>query len=264
MDPKGTLHKMSRSAGLFAIVALSFAGCASAPRWTGGVSPNAYYYQGVGQASTPEKASRSAIMGLVADINGIEVEEVAEDYRREHGPASETLLDEDFRLWIKTRSEGRVPPDTKVVDRWSGRGQEWAYAVVERPGAKKEIDRFFRDHMAGFVAHSFVPGWAQFQQRRNRAAWTYITGVGVGLVAGVTSGILSNDRVERRDRARRQEMRDYYDDQANQYYWLSVAGYTLSALSYGVNILDGQTIRVEPYQILTSKPGHGVRVSLAF
>ena len=246
------------------VMAAVCVGCASAPRWTDGAQPNPYYYQGVGQGESPESASLTALVALAAEIRGTTAEVSVEDYRREHGSVSESRMEEDFRRWIRSRSDLEIPPNTKVVDRWSGGGREWAYAVLEKPGKKQEINRLFREHMRGFVAHSFVPGWAQFQQRRNRAAWSYITGVGAGLITGVVAGSMSADRVARRDLERIQEMRDYYDDQANQYYWLSVAGYALAGISYGINILDGQTIRVEPYHILTQRPGPGVRVALNF
>jgi hypothetical protein len=245
------------------LMALNVA-CASTPRWVNGIQSNDYFYQGVGQGDSDKSASRSALLGLCADISGVEVEETLEDFRREHGVVGQTLLEEDFKQWMKTYVKGELPPETKVVDRWSGRGQEWAYAVVEKPGKEKQIKRLIRDHMAGFVAHSFVPGWAQFQQRRNRAGWTYISGVGVGLLTGITGSILSGDRIERRDRQPNQVMKDYYDDQANKYYWMSMAGYTLAAVSYGINILDGQTVRVEPYEILTDRAALGFRLAVAF
>ena len=89
-------------------------------------------------------------------------------------------------------------------------------------------------------------------------------GVGVGIIAGVSGTILAADKVARRDREATPKLKQYYDDQANQYFWLSTAGYALTGLSYVVNVLDGVTVRVEPYRLLTSLDPAGIELVLNF
>ena len=157
-----------------------------------------------------------------------------------------------------------MPAESRVVDRWSGDKGQWAYAIVERPGMLKTINQRYADHMGGVALHAFVPGWAQFQQERDLAGWTYIVGVGVGIIAGVSGTILAADKVARRDRETTPKLKTYYDDQANQYFWLSTAGYALTGVSYIVNVLDGVTVRVEPYRLLTSLDPAGIELVLKF
>jgi hypothetical protein len=129
------------------------------------------------------------------------------------------------------------------------------------------VDELHADHMAGIALHAFVPGWAQFQQQRDRAGWTYIGGFGLGLLTGISGHILSADQVERRNRERQKpgpNLEAYYDDQANRYYWMSMAGYAVMGLSYGINLLDGLTVRVEPYKLLTSFDSRGIELVFAF
>ena len=157
-----------------------------------------------------------------------------------------------------------MPAASRVVDRWSGDKGQWAYAIVERPGMLKTINRRYADRMSGVVLHAFVPGWAQFQQERDLAGWTYIGGVGVGIIAGVSGTILAADKVARRDRETTPKLKQYYDDQANQYFWLSTAGYALAALSYVVNVVDGVTVKVDPYRLLTALDPAGFELVISF
>ena len=84
------------------------------------------------------------------------------------------------------------------------------------------------------------------------------------MIAGVSGTILAADKVARRDRESPGKLQTYYDDQANQYFWLSTAGYALTGLFYIVNVLDGVTVRVEPYRLLTSLDPAGIELVLNF
>ena len=243
---------------------LAITGCASTPPWVDGIARSDYYHQGVGQGKTEGEAEKRAVMELCASIHERDVKQVETDFRREHGELGKGIIEEDFRQWVEVYIEGAVPAEARVVDRWSTQEERWAYAIVERPKMEKKIARLYNERMAGLRTHAVVPGWAQFQQKRNRAGWTFISGVGVGLITGVSGGILSADKVSRRNRETTRAMREYYDDQANRYFWMSVAGYTLAGLSYVANIIDGFTVTVAPYNVLTSGSTNGVEVAVTF
>ena len=225
--------------------ALTF-GCAGTPRWVRGTDTSEFYYQGVGTSTTANQAERSALFGLCASIYGTDVEAVVEDFHREdeHG------IQSDFSQWVSTYIAGKVPAEARVVARWEGQGQHWAYALVERPGQRHKIDLLYRKSMAGVERHAWVPGWAQFQKRQPRRAWTYMSGVGVGLLGGVTFAVLSNQAQTRLERAKTRIERDHYDDLANRRYWASNGFYALAGGMYVLNVLDGLTSRVAPYQIV--------------
>ena len=269
MDKESGVREVRRLLPIFVVTlyCLANVGCASTPRWVGGIDRNEYYHQGVGHAKNTVDADRAAILELCASIHGIDVESVQEAFQREHGVLGNQVFEEDFTNWVKTYVGGKVPAESRVVDRWSGDEGQWAYALVERPGMVNTVNELHADHMAGIALHAFVPGWAQFQQQRDQAAWTYIGGFGIGLVTGITGYILAADQVDRRDRERQgghKDMEAYHDDQANRYYWISMAGYAFMGLSYGINLVDGLTVRVEPYKLLTSFDSRGIEVVFRF
>ena len=117
--------------------------------------------------------------------------------------------------------------------------------------------------MYGVRSHSFVPGWAQFQKHQPRRAWTYIAGIGVGIVGGATFAVLSDDAETRRDRSTIRITRDHYDDLANQRFWTSRAFYVFAGSLYVLNLLDGITVSVAPYQVLTQDRFGVVQIAFA-
>ena len=262
MEKKGGVRKVTRIGAVLAC--LTVAGCASTPPWVGGIERSDYYHQGVGQGKTEFEAEKRSLIELCASIHERDVKQVETDFRREHGELGKGIIEEDFRQWVEVYIEGAVPAEARVVDRWSTEDERWAYAIVERPRMDKKIARLFKERMQGLHTHAFVPGWAQFQQGRNRAGWTFMTGVGFGLITGVSGSILSADKVSRHNRETTRAMREYYDDQANRYFWFSVAGYTLAGLSYAANVIDGLTVTVAPYKVLTSTHSNGLEVAVAF
>ncbi len=242
-------------------------GCTSTPRWASSSLDNTYYHTGIGSGLDYNAAEVNALLDLSAQIHGTEIEAVIEYFRREYGEASTSHVDEDFRQHIKQYTAGKIPAEVRIVERWEGNGAQWAYAVVERQGQIRQINRLFQKHMAGIRGKSLVPGWAQFQKRQPRKAWTYMAGVAIGIVGGVTFATLSNDARDRRDRSTLQVDHTYYDDLANQRFWASAGFYLLAATTYTVNVLDGWYTTIQPYQILTnlSTPGvRGIQVSVAF
>jgi hypothetical protein len=190
-----------------------------------------------------------------------------EYFRREYGESGLTQMDEDFRQHVQQYTAGRIPAEVRIAQRWKGNDTYWAYAVVERNGKMRQIDRLFQQHMAGIRGKALVPGWAQFQKHQNRKAWTYMAGVAVGVVGGAAFATLSNDAQDRRDRSTLQADHTYYDDLANQHFWASSGFYLLAATTYTVNILDGWYTTVQPYQILADQSTYqtkGLRLSVAF
>lgn len=235
---------------------LMIVGCAGTPRWVGGNDTNDYYFQGVGTGPNVPQAERDALFKLCASINGTDVKSVVEDFRREKdavGPGADAGLrtESDFKQWISTYISGKVPAEARVVERWQGKGQHWAYAVVEKPGQERWIKSRYKQAMAGVAGHAFVPGWAQLQKKQPRRAGFYISGVGVGILGGISFALLSNDALERRDQAKLRIKRDHYDSLANQRFWASTGFYALAGGMYLLNVLDGMNSVVEPYQILT-------------
>lgn len=239
-------------------------GCSAPPRWVGGTDRSPYYYQGVGTGPSPAQAERSAFFALCANINGIEVEEVIEDYQRERGTADSATVESDFKQWLKSYVSGKVPAEVRIAERWEGKGREWAYAIAENPGQLRAIDKHFAQHMANSQAHAFVPGWAQFQKGQHRKAWMLMAGVGVGLVGGASFAILSNDSQTRRDQSAARVLREHYDTQANQRFWISTAFYVLAGSTYLANVLDGFYSDVEPYQILAQVDPEMIRIAFRF
>ena len=240
------------------------AGCA-APRWVGKAPPrSSLYYRGTGSASLEQAADREALFALCASIHGVEIEQIIEDYTRELDGPEVGWLEQDYKQWLRTYTKGELPAGARVVERWHGRGAHWAYAVAEQAGQDRTITRMFRDRMSGVRLHSWVPGWAQFQKRQPRKAWAMMTGVGAGLLGGISFAILSNDARERRDQATLQVTRDHYDDLANQRFWLSTGFYALAGVTYITSVIDGYISRVQPYEILTTIDPGGARVALRF
>lgn len=112
--------------------------------------------------------------------------------------------------------------------------------------------------------HAWVPGWAQFQKKQQRRAWTYISGVSIGVLGGATFAILSNDAEQRRDQSKTRIEREHYDDLANRRFWFSSAFYALAGGMYTINVLDGLYSRTEPYQILTQVEPGRVLIAVRF
>jgi len=239
-------------------------GCASTPVWVEGTDRNDFYYQGVGVGPSASQAERNASLDLCANIHGIEVEQVIEDYQRERSTRYELDTESSFQQWMSTYVEGRVPAEARIVERWKGQGQFWAYAIVEKPGQKKRIQRLYDRALEDVKLHSLLPGWAQFQKRQLHKGWLYIGGVSAGVIGGVSFAILSNDALERRDRSTRQMDRDHYDDLANRRFWISNTFYALAGGMYAINVLDGWHSRVEPYQILARVERGGVHLAVRF
>ena len=246
-----------------AVIAL-VSGCA-APRWVGKAPPrSSLYYRGSGSASLEQVADREALFALCASIHGIEIEQIMEDYKRELDGPEGGWLEQDYKQWLRTYTKGELPAGVRVVERWHGRGTHWAYALAEKPDQERAIARMFRDRMSGVRLHSWVPGWAQFQKRQTRKAWTMMAGVGTGLLGGISFAILSNDARERRDQATIRVTREHYDDLANQRFWLSTGFYALAGATYIASVIDGFVSRVQPYEILTTIERGGARVALHF
>lgn len=234
------------------------------PPWVNGIDRSKYFHQGVGQGETVFEAEKRAVLELCASIHERAVKQVEIDFKRESGKLGAGEIEEDFRQWAEVYIEGKVPAEARVVDRWSNNEGRWAYAIVERSGMKRSIDRLYAESMSGLKMHAFVPGWAQFQQKRNRAAWTYLSGFSLGLITGVSGSVLASDNVSRRDRETSKTLREYYNDKANRYYWLAVAGYTLAGVTYATNVIDGLTVQVLPYEMLTSTSSPGVSLAFSF
>ena len=247
---------------------LLLANCAAPPQWVKGTDRSAYYYQGVGIASSASQAERDALFDLCANIHGIEVESVMEDFLRERDKVGDRgdqyQLESDFQQWVKTYIEGKVPAEARVVERWKGQGQRWAYSIVEKPGQERPIKRLYNQALANVKHHAFVPGWAQFQKKQPRKAWTFISGASIGIIGGAAFALSSNDAGKRRDQATIRIERDHYDDLANQRFWISNAFYALAGGMYAINVLDGMNSRVEPYQLLTQVEPGGVRLVIKF
>ena len=243
---------------------LFLTGCAASPKWVGGTDRSDFYYQGVGSGSSASHADRNALFELCAAIHGIEVEQVVEDFTREHGTDQTSTFESDFKQWISTYTAGKVPAETRIAERWQGKGQHWAYALVEKPGQQRRIQRLYNQAMARVGQHAFVPGWAQFQKKQPRRAWTYIGGVGIGILGGASFALLSNDALERRDQVKTRIERDHYDELANRRFWISSAFYALAGGTYVINVLDGRNSRVQPYQILTRVEPQGVHLAVRF
>jgi len=148
-------------------------GCASTPVWVEGTDRNDFYYQGVGVGPSASQAERNASLDLCANIHGIEVEQVIEDYQRERSTRYELDTESSFQQWMSTYVEGRVPAEARIVERWKGQGQFWAYAIVEKPGQKKRIQRLYDRALEDVKLHSLLPGWAQFQKRQLHKGWLY-------------------------------------------------------------------------------------------
>ena len=235
---------------------LVMVGCAGTPRWVGGNDTNTYYYQGVGTGSSVPQAEHDAMFKLCASIHGTDVESEIELFKRERGTSgqgagADYILEDDFKQWLKSRVSGKVPAEARVVERWQGKGQHWAYAVVEKPEQERWIKSRYQQAMAGVTGHAFVPGWAQLQKKQPRRAGFYISGVGVGILGGVSFALLSNDALNRRDQSKLRIERDHYDSLANQRFWASTGFYVMAGSMYFFNVLDGVNSKVEPYQILT-------------
>jgi hypothetical protein len=234
-------------------IAVLSCGCASTPRWVHNSSDNTYFHTGVGSGSDFNKAEVNALLDLSAQIHGTEVDAVVEHFRREYGPASATEMDEDFVQRVKQYTSGRIPSEVRIAERWKDGHTHWAYAVVERNGQVRTIDRLFNERTSNIKAKAFVPGWAQFQKRQPRRAWTYMAGVTVGLVGGAAFAVLSNDAQDRRNQSNLQVDYTYYDDLANQRFWASNGFYLLAVSTYVANLLDAWYVDVQPYQILTNR-----------
>lgn len=246
------------------LIFLLLIGCSSPPRWVEGTGRSPYYFQGVGMGPSPAQAERSAYFDLCANINGTEVKQVIEDYQREYSTAGKVTLDSDFRQWLTSYVEGKVPAEASIVSRWENDKKQWAYAIVEKPGKLRSIKARYNRHMANVRAHSFVPGWAQLQKRQNKKAWTLITGMGIGIVGGATFAVLSNDALTKRDQSTLRIERDHFDNQANQRFWISTAFYVLAGGTYLANVLDGFYSVVDPYQILTQVNSEMIHITFRF
>ena len=180
-------------------------GCAGTPKWVGGTSRSEFYYQGVGSSESATSAEERALFSLVAQIEGSEIQSVTEDYNRASSQVSGrkvTATDSSrLRQWISMRIEGKVPAEVRIQERFRDENQEWALAVVERPGQLRRTNRLYQSTLRNVKYHAFVPGWAQVQKRQSRRAYTYIGVFSAGVIGGISFAILSNHANARRDRA---------------------------------------------------------------
>ena len=253
---------------LYIILILGAMGCAGTPRWVNGVDRTAHYYQGVGTGGSVLEADRQALFELSANIHGIEVEQIVNLYvseeQKTQGSSLQSELASNFYQWIRTYNEGKVPAEARVVNRWKGKGRNWSYALVEKPGQVARIDRLYTEAMHHVERHAWVPGWAQFQKKQNRRAWTYLSGVGIGVLGGAAFAILSNDAEQRRDQSNTRIERAHYDDLANRRFWFSSGFYALAGSMYAINVLDGLYAQAQPYQILTQVGPGRFRMAVRF
>ena len=204
------------------------------------------------------------LLALFAAINGVQVDVVQEDFKREHGPAGSAMLEEDFRIWFRSYTRGNLPAEARIVDRWQRKNSFSSYALVERPGMLRTIQDTYEERTRGLKSKALLPGWAQMHQGRNRAGWIYMGSVAVGLLTGASMAVMASDHIDRRDRETVSKLMEYYDNKANDYYWLSVVGYSLAAVAYSVNVIDGLFIRVAPYQLLSEESSPAIEFVARF
>ena len=73
------------------------------------------------------EADRQALFEISANIHGIEVKQVLNLYvneeQKSRGNGLQSELESHFHQWITTYNEGKVPAETRVVDRWKGQGR---------------------------------------------------------------------------------------------------------------------------------------------
>ena len=240
----------------FVAAALFGSGCASkAPPWHGGFldSVSGYYEQGTGGGDSIQRADRNAQIALVGYQQGVQIENITEDQVQSFQKNGDELLVEVMTSKGVQRINGTLPPGSYIAERWQdGNGYWWSFAVSEREGQGRNIQRLRDQKLGSARLRSFVPGLAQFAKGQKSKGWRIVWAEGVGLVGLATAAILQQDYKDRRDRARFPADVKYYDDRANWAYWGTVAFGTLAGGTYLYNLIDGFTSVPPTYRLLLS------------
>lgn len=201
------------------------------------------YFQGVGSGSTDYEADRRALLELTAEIEGREVDGVTSDYQRATGTMSDGSVSAQetsiLKQWISERVRGSIPAGTHIVDRHRADGMHWAYALAEKPGAARRINKLYSRNLSRVRRRAVVPGLAQFEKNEPRKAWAILGAEAIGLVGWGIANRLAGDLKERRDRARRVSSYNYYDKWANRAAWGELTMSVLAFSSFTYAVLDG-------------------------
>ncbi|MFH1006039.1 MAG: hypothetical protein V1800_00890 [Candidatus Latescibacterota bacterium] len=246
---KGTTHQIMIGMSLW-VFALT--GCAGSARWTEGIpeSLRPYYDQGVGSSRSPEQADRNALIALVAEREGIQVESVTEDSVRSVQTEAGESYAELFTSKGVIRVQGDVPEGAYIAERWQGQSLHWSYALLEKAGRQRAIEQVRRDHLRGVAFKSFVPGWAQFTKGEHTKAWRILTLEGVSTVGATVLGVLTVELVSKGDRTGSDSDWDWYNDWANRCYWGSVGLGALGGITYLASLIDGLASEAKTYKLL--------------
>lgn len=259
------------SLGLITLCCLSSGlGCASSPAWLNTLDnpQEDSYWRAVGHGPTRTDARRDAFIRLSAKINGSTISETTQLYQqarsqvdnRRSKTQEETFLDN----WIEESTQGSVPQRTRVVETFKDREGFHAYAVAEKAGSERQIQRALGQVKRQNRVRSLVPGWAQLTKREAKKGAVFVVGSGLGIVGGLVFKTLMTDAKARRNRARTPAAWDYENTMANRYYWSSTGFFALAGCSYLTSIIDGLYSAPKGYRLTAGLSTDRVYVTLNF
>jgi len=250
------------SLSFVAVLSVAFAGCASSPPpWHGRFLDDLsrYYDQGTGGGKTLDQADRNARIALVGYRQGIEIESVTEDQVQSFEKTGDELIVEITTRKGVQKISGKLPPGSYIAERWQDEsGTWWSYALAERPGQSRRIQKLRDARLGAARIRSIAPGWAQFTKGQKQKGWRILASEGIGVAGFAVFALLQRDYEDRRDRASASDW-DYYNDWANRFYWSSVAFGTLAGATYLYSLIDGIVSVPPTYRLLLSRTDLDVR-----
>jgi len=246
--------------GIYIISFLLLSGCSSDPDWIL-KPPKGYendYFVGLAESKTSEA---EAIKGARNDARVI----ILKNRLTRTSVHDSILTNITERKGKINNSQQNITQKQLIVDRVDGTLEKfyvkedyvkyiggiyraWSLVRIPKPISLRENPPTKWD----YFVRGFIPGWAQFYKGEPTKGY-FITG---GTAAFFASGfVFSKFKMTAESDAknsRTQVLRDYYNDNANTYYNISLACFIVTAAVYVYNIIDA--VAAEGEKIFVYKP----------